>query len=160
MQQEGKLLVCTFDAPGDTFSAAPSDMEEEFWRIWESGGVSNIKAAHFEGRSQSREDYTVRFVHSGENETPSVWTVSMYLRYDAAPFVQTGPLVIGRADTVRAAWTPSHLMATLCADGPVDFAALPCDTLTVSVRYEDGGVSQICLALSFDEQGSLVVRKL
>lgn len=161
MEKDGKIKVCEFTVPVDVFPS--KDREATFEKLWNRGFFDSIKAKYFRDKSADLSDYRVQFSQMGEQIENGIWTITVYYKFEHGyPFEQSGKEVTATfyeehgMKSLDVCWCPCYALDIVTEHKPINFADLPSDTITVTVRFTNGKTASKQANLSFDSYGNLI----
>ncbi|MDD2569134.1 MAG: hypothetical protein PHQ49_05765 [Clostridia bacterium] len=162
MNDEGKIKVCDFTLPVEVIHPG-KDMHAVFENLWNDGYFDHIKNKYFKDKNCDIKDYQVMFSQDEKHKKDGLWLVEISHKFENGyPFMQQGKEVTATfyeelgAKSFDVNWTPWDAINMVSEDGPIDFANLPSENITVKVHFKNGNTMTKQLKLSFNSNGNLI----
>ena len=134
---------------------------------FDSGGIS-IKGKNISSVKYTSDLGEFRFFNSiaakqmGQPEQDENQKLKIHVLEDIGPFLKVGKEIITNFEeelgekSFYVNWSPWYAIDIVSEDGPVSFADLPSDNITIEVHFKDGKIVTKHLKLSFNNDGNLI----
>ena len=133
---------------------------------FDSGGIS-VKGDNISSVKYTSDLGELTFFNSiaakqmGQPEQDENQKLKIYVLEDIGPFLKVGKEIITNFQgelgekSFYVNWSPWYAIDIVSEDGPVSFADLPSDNITIEVHFKDGKIITKHLKLSFNNDGNL-----